>query len=135
MLKYSFHVWLYLKTKHEGMDYDNLFGIGITDILLNMLSCRGFLNNNESIVILKCTNRMSEYYFNKGFIQLPCDEDHLNKRTKFEEQIVGAEPKVNSDLVMLCKTTIISTSNTLENLYISKDCHSSYSTEKFNAEK
>ena len=31
-----------LKTKHEGMDYDNLFGINIPDILLNMLSCHGF---------------------------------------------------------------------------------------------
>ena len=31
-----------LKTKHENMDYDNIFGIGITDILLNMLSCQGF---------------------------------------------------------------------------------------------
>ena len=49
-----------LKTKHEGMDYDNLFGIGIPDILLNMLSCQVFLNNNESIVILNCPNRMSE---------------------------------------------------------------------------
>ena len=46
------------------MDYDNSFGIGIPDILLNMLSFHGFLNNNESIVILKCTDRMSEYYFN-----------------------------------------------------------------------
>ena len=31
-----------LKIKHEGMDYDNLFGIGIPDILLNMLSYNGF---------------------------------------------------------------------------------------------
>ena len=31
-----------LKIKHEGMDYDNLFGIVIPDILLNMLSCRRF---------------------------------------------------------------------------------------------
>ena len=107
-----------LKTKHEGMDYHNLFDIGIPDILLNMFSCHGFLNNNESIVILKCPNRMSEYYFNKEFIQLTCDEDHLNKLHKSLQQIVGAEPKVNSDLVMLCKTTIISTSNTLKNLYI-----------------
>ena len=66
-----------LKTKHEDMDYDNLFGIGIPDILLNMFSCRRFLNKNESIVILQCPNRMSEYYFNKGFMQLTCDEDHL----------------------------------------------------------
>ena len=41
----------------------------------------------------------------------------------------------DSDLVMLCKTTIISTSNTLKNLFISSDYHESYSTEKFNTEK
>ena len=61
------------------MDYDNLFGIGIPDIFLNMLSCHKFLNNNEYIVILRCPNRMSEYYFNKESIQLICDKDHLKK--------------------------------------------------------
>ena len=65
-----------LKTRHEDKDYDNLFGIGIPDIFMNILSCQGFINNNDYIVILKCPNRMSQYYFNKGFIQLPCDEDH-----------------------------------------------------------
>ena len=83
------------------MDYDNFFGIGIPNILLNMLSCHGFLNNNEFIVILKCPNRMSELYFNKLFIQLTCDKDHLNKLPKLVQQRVGEEQKVNSDLVML----------------------------------
>ena len=64
-------------SKHDGMDYNNLFGIGIPDILLNMLSCHGFIKNDDSIVILKCPNRMSEYYFNKVFVELTCDEDHL----------------------------------------------------------
>ena len=36
---------------------------------------------------------------------------------------------------MLCYTTITSTSNTLKNLYISKDYHSSYSTDNFNNKK
>ena len=45
---------------------------------------------------------------------------------------VGAELKLNSDLVMLCYTTINSTSNTLKNLVINSNYHSSYSTEKFN---
>ena len=49
-----------LSSKNDGMDYNNLFGIGILDILLNMLSCHGFLRNDDSIVILKCPNRMSE---------------------------------------------------------------------------
>ena len=66
-----------MKTRHEDKEYDNLFGIGIPDIFMNMLSCQGFLNNNDSILILKYPNRMSQYYFNKGFIQLTCDEDHL----------------------------------------------------------
>ena len=47
----------------------------------------------------------------------------------------GAEVKVNSDLFMLCYTTITSTSNTLKNLYINKDYHSSYSTDSFNNKK
>ena len=49
-----------LQIKHDSMGYDNLFGMGIPDILLNMLSCHGFLNDSESIVILKCPNRMSD---------------------------------------------------------------------------
>ena len=61
------------------MDYNNLLGIGIPDLLLNLLSCHGFLKNNDSVVILKYPNRMSEYYFNKGFFELECDEDHLKK--------------------------------------------------------
>ena len=51
------------------------------------------------------------------------------------KQRVGAEPKVNSYKVMLCKTTIISTSNTLKNLVISSYYHSAYSTEKLDTEE
>ena len=40
--------------------------------------------------------------------------------------------KVNTDLVMLCHTTITSTSYTLKNLYIGKHYHSLYSTENYN---
>ena len=67
-----------------------------------MLSCHGILNNNESIVILKCPNRMSEYYFNKGFIQLTCDENHSKTLPLRVKDRVGEELKVNSDIVMLC---------------------------------
>ena len=78
---------------------------------------------------------MSQYYFNKGFIQLTCDEDNLKTLPVKVKDRVGAEVKLNSDLVMLCYTTITSTSNTLKNLYISKDYHSSYSTDNFNNKK
>ena len=62
--------------KHYDTDYDHVLGIGIPDLLLNLLSCHGFSNNNESVVILKCPNRMSEYYFNIGFFIFECDEEN-----------------------------------------------------------
>ena len=70
-----------LLNKHDDQDYNNLFGIGIPDILMNMVSCHGFINNSDSIVILKCPNRMSQYYFNKGFTEFKCDEEHLKKKS------------------------------------------------------
>ena len=59
--------------KHNGMDYNNVLGIGIPGLLLNLLSCHGFLKNNDSVVIIKCPNRMSKYYFNKIFVELECE--------------------------------------------------------------
>ena len=122
---------LTLKTKHEDMDYDNLFGIGIPDIFMNMLSCQGFINNNGYILILKCPNRMSQYYFNKGFTQLKCDEDNLKKNPENVKEKVVAVLEENTDLVMLFCTTITSTSSTLKNLYIGTQYHSLYSTDNY----
>ena len=104
--------------KHNGMDYNNVLGIGIPYISLNMLLCHGFLKNNDSVVILKCPNRMYEYYCNKGFVIFKCDEDHFKKLPSEVKDRVGAEVAVNNNLVMLCFTTIPSTSNTLKNFLI-----------------
>ena len=52
------------------------------------MSCHVFLKNNDSVVIFKCPNRMSEYYFNKVFVILECDEDHLKKLpSKFKDRV------------------------------------------------
>ena len=45
--------------KHLDKNYDNVLRFGIPDLLLNLFSCQGFSNNNESVVILKCPHRMS----------------------------------------------------------------------------
>ena len=42
---------------------------------------------------------------------------------------------MNTDLVMLCPTTITSTSFTLKTLYIGRDDHSSFSTDNYNDHK
>ena len=64
------------KNKHNDTDYDNVLGIGIPDLLLNLLSCHGFSKNNEYVFIIKCPNSMSEYYFNKVLVIFECDEEY-----------------------------------------------------------
>ena len=74
-------------------------------------------------------HRMIDYYFNKGFIIFNCDEKHLKRIPYQVEDRVGAEGTVNSDKVMICSTTITSTSNKLKNLLVNSNYHSSYTNQ------
>ena len=76
--------------KNLGKKYDNVLGFSIPDLLLDLLSCQGFLKNNEYVVILKCPHRMLEYYFNKGFIIFDCDENNLRRLPSEVKYRVGA---------------------------------------------
>ena len=114
---------VYGRYKHLDKNYDNVLVFGIPDILLDLLSCQGLLKNNESVVVLKFPNRMFEYYFNKGFIIFNCDEKTLKRLPSQVKDRVGAEVTFNSDKVVLCYTTIPSTSNTLKNLLVSSNYH------------
>ena len=78
---------------------------------------------------------MFEYYFNKGFIIFDCGENNLNRILSEVKNRVGAEVTVNSDKVMICSTTIPSTSNTLKNLLVNANSHSSYTNKEFNDKK
>ena len=112
--------------KNIDKKYDNVLGFGIPDMLMNLLSCQGYLKNNDSVFILKYPNRMFEYYFNKGFVIFDCDENTLKILPYEVKDRVGAEVTVNSDKVMIFSTTIPSTSNTLKNLLVNANSHSSY---------
>ena len=46
--------------EHEEKSYDKILGIGIPYLLMNLMSCNGFLNNKDSVIILKCPKRMLE---------------------------------------------------------------------------
>ena len=67
---------------------------------------------------------MSKYYFNKGFTEFKCDDEHLKNIPDLVKERVGV---VLSDLVMQCSTNITYTSTTLKNLYIGTQYHSLYS--------
>ena len=95
--------------KHIVKKYDVVLRFGIPDLLLNLLTCGGFLKNNESVFILKFPNRMFEYYFNKIFIIFNFYGNNLKRLPSEVKYRVDAEVTVNSDKVMICYTTIPST--------------------------
>ena len=112
--------------KHEENIYDKILGIGIPDQLMNLMSCHGFLRNKDPVVVIKFPKSMFKYYFSKGFTYFDCSIINLGKLPTEVKQIIHAEDTENSDKVMICSTTITSTSNTLKNLAVNKSFHSSY---------
>ena len=112
--------------KHEEKSYEKILGIGIPDLLTNLMSCHGFLKNKDSVVILKFPNRMFEYYFSKVFTYFDCNKINFEKLPSEVKDRIYAELTDNSDKVMICSTTIISTSKTLKNFLVNTSFHSSY---------
>ena len=89
---------------------------------MNLLSCHGFFKKNDYVVILKCPNRMFEFYFDKRLI-FYFDKNNLKRLPSEIKDRVGVEVTDNSDIVMIYSTTITSTSNTLKNLVVSSSSH------------
>ena len=66
-------------SKHGDISFDKILAIGIPYLLMNLMSCHGFLENINHVFILKCHKRMLEYYFSKGFTILECNDNNLGK--------------------------------------------------------
>ena len=112
--------------KHENKSYNKILGIGIPDLLMDLMSCHRFLKNINPIVILKFPKRMLEYYFSKGFTLFGRNTNNLAKLPNDVKQRIHAEETDNSEQVMICFNTIPSTSNTLNNLVVNKSLNSFY---------
>ena len=112
--------------KNEEKSYDKILGLGIPDLLMNLMSCHGFLKNKDLVVILKCPKKMFEYNLSKGMTYFDCSIINLEKLPTEVKQRVYAKDIDNPDKFMICSTTIPSTSNTLKNLEVNSSFHSSY---------
>ena len=54
----------------ESIRYFSVSGIFIPEILMNIISCHGFVNNTKSDVKLSCRRKLVSYYISKGFMIL-----------------------------------------------------------------
>ena len=80
--------------------YDKIFGIGIPDLLMNLMSCNIFIKNINPIVILKYPKRILEYYFSKGFNLFDCNTNNLSKLTNEVKDRIHALKIENPEKVM-----------------------------------
>ena len=68
--------------KHGNKSYDKTLGIGLIDLLNNLISWHGFLKNKSSVVVLNFPKRMFEYYSSKIFTLFECNKNNLAQLPK-----------------------------------------------------
>ena len=70
------------------MSSNELLGIGIAEVLMNLISCHGLMKKINSTVILLCHTRLVEYYLEKGFVCLQHNSKHLSIVPNEVKQII-----------------------------------------------
>ena len=58
--------------------YNDISGIGITGLLMNIISWNGFVKDTNLVVIFSCHIKLVPYYISKGFV--------LHEKSKCLEQ-------------------------------------------------
>ena len=62
-------VQLYLTHKVlENTTFNYISGIGNRKLIMNIISCNGFVKNNKSTVIILCCIKLVSYYLSKRFV-------------------------------------------------------------------
>ena len=52
----------------ENRTYNYVSGMGIPELLMNIISCHVFGNNKNSVVIFSCRRKLVDCYLSKGFV-------------------------------------------------------------------
>ena len=55
------------KTNFEQIGFNILIGIGIPELILNLVYCHGFMKKENSTMILNCQSRLINNYLAKEF--------------------------------------------------------------------
>ena len=61
----------------EQTSFNILLGIGIPELLMDLVSCHGFMKKPSSTVILNCRSSLVNNYLAKGYFIIEKDSKHL----------------------------------------------------------
>lgn len=102
----------------QDATFDGFPGIGIPEVLMNIMSCCGFSKKENKIVILMFRIKLVSYYLSKGFLIIDPKSDALdNVPLKFKQQIHTID-KYGTDSSIPCNKSIPSSINNLKNIHL-----------------
>ena len=115
------YVYNILKTR-----FNSLSGLGISGILINIISCIGFSKLTTSTEILTCCSALVPYYLPKLFINVDkLDGVSLNIPDPVLRKI-NASQLHDEDIILACKAENSSIVKTLNIIEITRDVYNKF---------
>ena len=99
-----------------------LLGISIPELLLNLLSCHGFMKKPNSRVILNRWSRRINTYLSKGFSNIEQNTKQLSLIPNEVKMRTNLVDQLKSDYFMVKNEAISAKSKTITELHIQKIC-------------
>ena len=112
--------------------FDELSGIGIPEIVLNIVSCYGFVHYKNSTLILTCRSKLVLYHLSKGFLIFEQAYQALKNVTLRVQNRINDINMFDCDYIVSCSTAITSVLNTLNNIYLGGPIWDEFTSEYYN---
>ena len=99
----------------KNSKFNNLSRLGITDILINIISCHGFDKSSISTAILTCRNSLVPYYISKLFFAVEIELGGVDSIYETVKKQINSTHLYEEEILLICKVAIPSIFNTLKN--------------------
>ena len=106
----------------KDKSFNVLLGIGIPELLLNLVSFHGFMKKPNLTVILNLPTRLINNYLFKGLAIIEQNTKQLNLLSNYVKLIINVINQLDTDHVMVKNKAISSVANTILKMYIQKIC-------------
>ena len=102
--------------------FNLLLGIGIPELLLNLVSCHGFMTKSNSTVTLNFRSRLINNYLSKGFFIIEQGSKQLNLIPNYVISRINLVDQLKTDYVMVKNEALSSVANIINNCIFIKIC-------------
>ena len=116
----------------EDTNFNILLSIGIPELLLDLVSCHGFMKKQNSTVMLNCRTRLINNYLSKGSSVIEQGTNQLIFLPNDVRLRINMNNQLDTDYVMVKNKAISAVANTIKQLHIQKDMHIIYKKNFYN---